>query len=87
MTLSECREAAMKGLPVVHTAMISCHVCSISYIRISEVGFRYNDKGEEMGFVQLLDKNKHSVTYADPADVVLEVDFKNMQKEKEKESA
>ena len=87
MTLSECREAAMKGLPIVHTAMICCHRDNITYTRISEVGFRYNDKGEEMGFVQLLDKNKHSVTYADPADVVLEVDFKNMQKEKEKESA
>lgn len=83
MTLSECREAARKGLPVVHTAMICCHRDYITYIRISEIGYRYNEKEEEIPFVQLLDKNKHSVTYADPADVILEMDFIKQQKEKE----
>ena len=58
MTLREADEAAQKGLPVIHQG--------IEYTRITETGYRYNDKHERHGFVQLLDKNGHSVTYADP---------------------
>lgn len=58
MTLREADEAAQKRLPVIYQG--------IEYLRISETGYRYNDKGERTGFVQLLDKCNHSVTYADP---------------------
>ena len=59
MTLKEADEAAQKRLPVIHQG--------IEYARITETGYRYNDKGERIGFVQLLDKCSNSVTYADPA--------------------
>ena len=58
MTLREADEAAQKCLPVIYQG--------IEYLRISETGYRYNDKGERRGFVQLLDKCGHSVTYAEP---------------------
>ena len=58
MTLREADEAAQKRLPVIYQG--------IEYLRISETGYRYNDKGERHGFVQLLDKCGHSVTYAEP---------------------
>lgn len=58
MTLKEADEAALKGLPVIHQG--------IEYLRITETGYRYNKKHEREGFVQLLDKCGHSVTYADP---------------------
>ena len=47
MTLREADEAAQKRLPVIYQG--------IEYLRISETGYRYNDKGERHGFVQLLD--------------------------------
>lgn len=87
MTLSECREAARKGLPVVHTAMISCHISNIVYARVSQVGYTYGADGKEKPFVQLTDVSGHSVTYTKPEDVILEIDFIKKQKEKEKESA
>ena len=87
MTLSECREVARKGLPIVHTAMVCCHVSNIKYARISQVGYEYDKLGVEKPLVQLTDVSGHSVTYAKPEDVMLEIDFKNMQREKEKESA
>ena len=59
MTLREADEAAKKCLPVIFRG--------IEYRRISETGLRYNDKGERVGFVQLVDKCDHSVVYADPA--------------------
>lgn len=58
MTLREADEAACKRLPIIHQG--------IEYLCISETGYQYNDKGERSGFVQLLDKCGHSVTYADP---------------------
>lgn len=58
MTLREADEAAQKRLPVIYQG--------IEYLRISETGYRYNDKGERRGFVQLLDKCGHSATYAEP---------------------
>ena len=58
MTLREADEAAQKRLPVIYQG--------IEYLRISETGYRYNDKGERHGFVQLLDKSGRSVSYADP---------------------
>lgn len=63
MTLREADEAAQKGLPVIHQG--------IEYLRITETGYQYNEKHERTGFVQLLDKCGHSVTYADPGRCVL----------------
>ena len=59
MTLKEADEAAMKGLPVIYQG--------VEYIRITSTGYRYNEKHERTGFVQLLDKCGHSVIDADPA--------------------
>lgn len=88
MTLSECREAAKRCLPVVHTALVCCHRDNITYSRIKQVGFYYNANGEEKGFVQLLDKYGGSTMDALPEDVVLETDFIKQQNEKkEGESA
>lgn len=58
MTLKEADEAALKGLPVIYQG--------IEYVRITETGYRYNEKHERSGFVQLLDKSGRSVTYAEP---------------------
>ena len=63
MTLREADDAAQKGLPIIHKEPGKS---AIEYKRITETGYRYNDKGERTGFVQLLDKCGHSVTYADP---------------------
>lgn len=87
MTLTECRDAAISCLPVVHTGRICGHVDNLHYVRILEVGFRYDANGKEVPFVQLLDRNKNSVTYAVPSDLILESDFLNQQKEKERASA
>ena len=81
MTLNECREAANRGLPVIHRSLIGCYRSSIRYIRISQVGYEYNEKGEEKPFVQLLDKSGHSVTYASPEDVTLETELKKQESE------
>ena len=59
MTLREADEAAQKGLPVIYEGTV--------YMRITETGYRYNDKHERIGFVQLIDKCSNSVIYADPA--------------------
>ncbi len=63
MTLKEATEAAEKCLSVVHK--------DIEYLRISEAGYRYDSDGHRAPFVQLLDKCKHSVSYADPSRVTL----------------
>ena len=68
MTLREADEAAQKGLPIIHRVPGQE---AIEYSRITETGYRYNDKHERHGFVQLLDKRGHSVTYADPGYCVL----------------
>ena len=81
MTLNECREAAKRGLPVMHKSFIGCYLTEIRYIRIQQVGYEYNEKGEEKPFVQLLDKCGHSVTYADPAEVSLAIEFKAQESE------
>ena len=59
MTLKEADEAAQRRIPVISQG--------IEYLRISQTGYNYNEKGERSGFVQLLDKSGQSVTYADPA--------------------
>ena len=60
MTSKEADEAAKKGLPVIYEG--------IEYKRITEVGYRYDGKGNRHPFVQLLDKNCYkSVVYTDPA--------------------
>ena len=58
MTLKEADEAAQKGLPVKHQG--------IEYALITQTGYRYGKNGHRTGFVQLLDKNGGSVSYADP---------------------
>lgn len=63
MTLKEATEAAEKCLPVIHNG--------IEYLRIRQAGYEYNDQGQRVPFVQLLDKCKHSVTHADPGRVTL----------------
>lgn len=63
MTMKEADEAARMGLPVMFDGIV--------YERITETGFRYNDKLERFGFVQLQCKNKRSVVYADPNRCVL----------------
>lgn len=63
MTLKEATEAAEKCLPVVHN--------DIEYLRILEAGYQYDSDGHRAPFVQLLDKCKHSVSYADPSRVTL----------------
>ena len=63
MTLREADEAAMKRLPIIHRAPGQP---AIEYKRITQTGYRYNDKGERIGFVQLLDKHRNSVTDAEP---------------------
>ena len=59
MTPAEANKAALRRLPVIHNG--------IEYLRITQVGCNYDDKGNRSDFVQLLDKCGHSVTYADPA--------------------
>lgn len=58
MTLKEADEAAQKCLPVIHQG--------IEYERIGQTGYDYDKDGKRSGFVQLIDKCGHSVTYADP---------------------
>lgn len=58
MTLKEADEAAQKCLPVIHQG--------IEYERIGQTGYDYSKDGKRSGFVQLIDKCGHSVTYADP---------------------
>lgn len=58
MTLKEADEAAQKCLPVIHQG--------IEYERIGQTGYDYGKDGKRSGFVQLIDKCGHSVTYADP---------------------
>lgn len=59
MKMREAGEAAMKGLPIIHQG--------IEYVRITEVGFKYDGKNGRVGFIKLLDKCGHSYTDADPA--------------------
>ena len=80
MTLDECREAAVKALPVVHLTMAGCHVSRITYARIKQVGVDINERGIESPFVQLLDKSRNSVCYARPEDVVLETEYKEAER-------
>lgn len=62
MNMREADEAAVKRLPVVHNG--------IEYQRITQTGYNYDENGRH-GFVQLLDKCDRSVTYADPAKVIV----------------
>ena len=59
MTLKEADDAARMGLPVLYRG--------IEYSRISETGYRYNEKRERSGFIKLLDRNGRSEVYVDPA--------------------
>lgn len=61
MNMREADEVAQKRLPVVYKG--------IEYLRIIQTGYNYDENGQRHGFVQLLDKCSHSVTYADPAGV------------------
>ena len=63
MTLKEADEAAVKRLPVIHDG--------IEYLRITRTGYRYDEKGQRHGFLELYDKCGHSVTCAKPEAVKL----------------
>ena len=63
VNLKEATEAAKQRLPVIHNG--------IEYLRIKQAGYDYDDQGNPTPVVQLLDKCKHSVSYADPARVTL----------------
>lgn len=63
MTLREADEAAQRGLTIIHRPPGQA---AIEYRRITATGYRYNDKHERTGFVQLLDFSERSVINADP---------------------
>lgn len=67
MTLREADEAAVKCLPVICGGLV--------YERITRTGYRYDEKGQRFGFVELCDKRGNSVTYARPE--VVELKNKN----------
>lgn len=67
MTLKEADEAAWKFLPVLYNG--------IEYKRITQTGYRYDERRGRIPFVQLLDKYKNSVVYADPALCEIRDDF------------
>ena len=58
MTLREADEAAQKRLMVLYNGT--------KFIRITQTGYHYDERGRRSGFVQLLDKCGNSVTDADP---------------------
>ena len=62
MTLREADEAARRCLPVVHDG--------ITYRRITEIGYRFDNNGQRSGFVVLLDRGGWSVTYAAPERII-----------------
>lgn len=59
MTMKEADEAASMYRPVVFNG--------IEYKRITRTGYTYDLRKGRIGFVELLDKNKNCVVYADPA--------------------
>lgn len=59
MTMKEADKAACMFLPIIYNGM--------EYRRITQTGYNYDERRGRIPFVQLLDKNKNSVTYADPA--------------------
>ena len=75
MTLKECRDAAIKGKPVIHLSQACAYKSRVRYTRISQVGVDINEKGKESPFVQLFDVSGNSVSYARPEDVILESEY------------
>lgn len=66
MTLQEAMQAARRTQPIViKSASGSCH-SEIRYKRITQVGVHYDKDGNGSPFLQLIDNNDNSVTYADP---------------------
>ena len=61
MTPKEADEVAKRCTPVI--------LDGITYIRIIEVGYRYDERGQRRPFVTVLDKNKNCIVSADPAKV------------------
>jgi hypothetical protein len=57
--MKEADAAAQRRIPVIHQG--------IEYERIAQVGYEYDKTGQRRGFVQLLDRSGHSVSYADPS--------------------
>ena len=78
MNMREADTAALERAPVVLT-LPGCD--PIEYVRIVQTGYTYDESGRH-GFVKLLDKCGHSVTYADPDRCQLA--RKAVQTEKEK---
>lgn len=63
MTLKEADEYAQKRLPVVYDGM--------EYRRITRTGYRYDERGRRIGFVEIQDRSCGSVTYVEPEKVKL----------------
>lgn len=59
MTMKEADEAAWKFLPVIFDG--------IEYKRITQTGYRYDERRGRIPFVQLIGKHQNHVVYADPA--------------------
>lgn len=74
MTLKEADEAAWKFLPVRYNGAV--------YKRITQTGYRYDERRGRIPFVQLLDRNQNSVINVDPAQCEA-IDFSKEKTEKE----
>lgn len=75
MTLKEADEAAWKFLPIRYNG-------GAVYKRITQTGYRYDERRGRVPFVQLLDQNSNSVINVDPA-LCEVIDFSEMKTEKE----
>lgn len=64
MTLREADKVARMGWPIIHQKPGERPV---EYSRITQIGYKYTNRGRRVEYVQLLDKNGTSVTEADPA--------------------
>ena len=58
MTLKEADEIATQRLPVTHHG--------VTYVRITQIGYKYREDGSKLPYIRLQDKSGHSFTYASP---------------------
>lgn len=52
MTLKEADEVAIKRLPVTHQG--------VTYVRITQIGYKYGEDGHKTPYIRLQDKSGHS---------------------------
>ncbi len=69
MTLREANEAAAKCLPIEYDG--------IAYVRISEIGYKYQKDGTCIPFVRLVDQCGHCTVDASPEKCKLAERFGN----------